>query len=47
MDACATQGRLSRAQRVGIPGASHIMDEDNPDAFRDAVLSCLASQRAA
>jgi pimeloyl-ACP methyl ester carboxylesterase len=33
---------LPRAQRVQIPEASHIMHEDNPAAFNEAVLSFLA-----
>ncbi len=38
---------LPRAQRVDISDASHIIHEDNPSGFRDAVLPFLASQRQA
>jgi pimeloyl-ACP methyl ester carboxylesterase len=34
---------LPNAERVEIPGASHIMHEDDPTAFNRAVLSFLAS----
>jgi pimeloyl-ACP methyl ester carboxylesterase len=34
---------VPRAERITIPAASHIMHEDNPDAFNAAVLSFLAA----
>lgn len=42
---CLTKGLaelLPNAQRVEIAGASHMMHEDNPRAYNDAVLSFLA-----
>lgn len=36
------QRLLPRVERNEIPGASHIMHEDNPSAFNEAVLSFLA-----
>ena len=38
---------LPRTERVEIPGASHIMHEDNPGAYNEAVLSFLAEHRQA
>jgi pimeloyl-ACP methyl ester carboxylesterase len=38
---------LPDTERVEIPGASHIMHEDNPSAYNVAVLSFLAARRAA
>jgi pimeloyl-ACP methyl ester carboxylesterase len=35
---------LPNAARVEIPDASHIMHEDNPDAYHQAVLSFLRDQ---
>ena len=35
---------VPRAERITIPAASHIMHEDNPDAFNAAVLSFLAER---
>ena len=34
---------LPRAERVEIPGASHIMHEDNTTAYASAVLSFLGT----
>jgi pimeloyl-ACP methyl ester carboxylesterase len=36
---------LPHAERVQIPGASHIVHEDNPAAYGDAVMSFLATHR--
>jgi pimeloyl-ACP methyl ester carboxylesterase len=36
---------LSHAERVKIPGASHIMHEDKPAAYRDVVLSFLTDHQ--
>jgi pimeloyl-ACP methyl ester carboxylesterase len=38
---------LPQARRVEIPGASHIVHEDNPHAYNAAVLSFLADHQAA
>lgn len=38
---------LSHVQRINIRGASHIMHEDNPSAYNDAVRSFLKRQPAA
>jgi pimeloyl-ACP methyl ester carboxylesterase len=37
---------LPRTKRVEIPGASHLMQEDNAPAFNEAVLSFLATHEA-
>lgn len=37
---------LPHARRIAIEGASHIMHEDNPSAYNDAVGSFLARQSA-
>ena len=37
---------LPHAQRIDIDGASHIMHEDNPSAYNDALGSFLARQSA-
>ena len=36
---------LPRAERVQIPRASHIVHEDNPAAFNEALIAFLAKQR--
>jgi pimeloyl-ACP methyl ester carboxylesterase len=36
---------LPRSQRVDIPGASHIMHEDNPPEYNSALLSFLRQSR--
>jgi pimeloyl-ACP methyl ester carboxylesterase len=36
---------LPNCERVQISNASHIMHEDNPSAYNDAVLSFLAKHR--
>ena len=38
---------LPQSERIEIPGASHIMHEDNPEAYNRAVLSFLAKHRQA
>jgi pimeloyl-ACP methyl ester carboxylesterase len=38
---------LPHVEREEIPSASHIMHEDNPDAFFEAVFGFLKSQRGA
>jgi pimeloyl-ACP methyl ester carboxylesterase len=36
---------LPQTERVEIPGASHIMHEDNPEAYNSAILSALDRHR--
>lgn len=35
---------MPRTERLVVPGASHIVQEDNPEAFNEAVLDFLHSQ---
>jgi pimeloyl-ACP methyl ester carboxylesterase len=38
---------LPRAERIEIPGASHVMHEENPTAVNEAILAFITQDHAA